>query len=179
MGDIHVLRLGHRVTRDKRVTTHVGLVARAFGARSITVHGPDAKVVESISDVAGRFGGSFTAGSTPRWKPWLLARKRAGDTVVHLTMYGIPLAEAAPRARDALARGDVTVVVGAEKVPGDLFALADLNVAVGNQPHSEVAALALLLDRVTEGAWEGRAWEGQVRIVPSEKGKVIQVGGSQ
>ncbi|TLZ95287.1 MAG: tRNA (cytidine(56)-2'-O)-methyltransferase, partial [Methanobacteriota archaeon] len=29
---ITVLRLGHRPARDKRVTTHVALTARAFGA---------------------------------------------------------------------------------------------------------------------------------------------------
>ena len=32
MGDIVVLRLGHRPERDARVTTHVGLTARALGA---------------------------------------------------------------------------------------------------------------------------------------------------
>ena len=32
---ISVLRLGHRLVRDDRVSTHVGLVARAFGASEI------------------------------------------------------------------------------------------------------------------------------------------------
>ncbi|MCC6052717.1 MAG: tRNA (cytidine(56)-2'-O)-methyltransferase, partial [Desulfurococcaceae archaeon] len=32
MRKIYVLRYGHRPERDKRVTTHVALVARAFGA---------------------------------------------------------------------------------------------------------------------------------------------------
>ena len=31
MVSISVLRLGHRIVRDKRVSTHVALVARAFG----------------------------------------------------------------------------------------------------------------------------------------------------
>ncbi|MGI0148094.1 MAG: tRNA (cytidine(56)-2'-O)-methyltransferase, partial [Thermoplasmata archaeon] len=34
---VTVLRLGHRPSRDKRVTTHVALVARAFGAAGILV----------------------------------------------------------------------------------------------------------------------------------------------
>ena len=33
--EIVVLRLGHRLERDKRVTTHVGLVGRALGARGM------------------------------------------------------------------------------------------------------------------------------------------------
>ena len=28
---LHVLRLGHRIHRDERLTTHICLVARAFG----------------------------------------------------------------------------------------------------------------------------------------------------
>ena len=34
---IIVLRIGHRIGRDKRITTHVALVARAFGANEIII----------------------------------------------------------------------------------------------------------------------------------------------
>ena len=34
------------------------------------------------------------------------------------------------------------IVVGAEKVPREIYELADYNVAVGSQPHSEVSAWA-------------------------------------
>ena len=33
--NIEVLRIGQRILRDDRVTTHVALVARAFGASKI------------------------------------------------------------------------------------------------------------------------------------------------
>ena len=33
--EIEVLRIGQRVVRDDRVTTHVALVARSFGAQKI------------------------------------------------------------------------------------------------------------------------------------------------
>ena len=33
--DINVLRIGQRIIRDDRVTTHAALVARAFGASKI------------------------------------------------------------------------------------------------------------------------------------------------
>ena len=38
------------------------------------------------------------------------------------------------------------VVVGGTKVPSEVFHLSDYNISVGNQPHSEVAALAVFLD---------------------------------
>jgi len=54
---ITVLRLGHRPARDKRVTTHVGLAARAFGADAILVSTKDPTVERSVRDVVRRFGG--------------------------------------------------------------------------------------------------------------------------
>ena len=40
---ISILRLGHRISRDKRITTHVALVARAFGANNIFI---DTKILK-------------------------------------------------------------------------------------------------------------------------------------
>lgn len=171
--NIEVLRLGHRPQRDKRITTHVCLTARALGARRVRIAEADASVADSVSDVARRFGGDFTVEHDTGWKGAVRTWKDAGGQVVHLTMYGRPLAEAVP---DVLARGsDVLVVVGAEKVPGDLYRLADENVAVGNQPHSEVAALALLLDRLRGGAWESDRFPGaEVRVLPEARGKRVE-----
>ena len=48
---IVVLRLGHRRARDKRISTHVGLVARAFGAQKIIYSGEkDQKLLDSIKE---------------------------------------------------------------------------------------------------------------------------------
>jgi tRNA (cytidine56-2'-O)-methyltransferase len=170
---IEVLRLGHRPERDKRVTTHVCLTARALGAAAVHVAEEDASVVKSVSSVAKRFGGKFAIDSGGGWKGPINGWKKAGGQVIHLTMYGLPMSESVPAiledGRDAL------VVVGAEKVPGDLYDLADHNVAVGNQPHSEVAALALLLDRMRDGAWEWDAFPGgSLRILPTAHGKRIE-----
>jgi tRNA (cytidine56-2'-O)-methyltransferase len=87
-------------------------------------------------------------------------------------MYGLPLAESA---RSILADGrDALVVIGAEKVPSDLYELADHNVAVGSQPHSEVAALALMLDRLRGGAWETDEFPGAaIQVVPQAHGKKV------
>lgn len=168
-----VLRLGHRPQRDKRVTTHVCLTARALGASRIRIAEEDTSIVRGVAAVARRFGGDFQVDSGTGWRKPITEWKRAGGQVVHLTMYGEPLAEAVPR---IVARGaDVLAVVGAEKVPGDLYELADVNVAVGSQPHSEVAALALLLDRLRAGAWEDDTFPGgELRVVPQRRGKLVE-----
>jgi len=165
---VTVLRLGHRPSRDKRVTTHVALVARAFGASGILVDTPDPSLVRVVRGVVRNFGGEFAIETGVNWRRRL---KTWPGTVVHLTMYGEPIDEAIPR----IAVGsNVLVVVGAEKVPGAVYGQADLNVAVGNQPHSEVAALAVFLDRLHGRAALQRDFGGPVRIVPTKRGKTVR-----
>lgn len=166
---IEVLRLGHRRARDARITTHVCLTARALGADAVTVAEKDTTLEKTVNDITRRFGGSFRVASGVSWKARITDWKRRGGSVVHLTMYGEPFGPVLERVRGK----DVLLVVGAEKVPGDLYRLADHNVAIGNQPHSEVAALAIALDRLTEGRWPARTFEGEVQIVPNPRGKTL------
>lgn len=66
----------------------------------------------------------------------------------------------------------ILIVVGAEKVPGDLYGLADYNVAVTGQPHSEISSLAILLDHIFEGTELNLEYPGaKIRINPSRAGK--------
>jgi tRNA (cytidine56-2'-O)-methyltransferase len=57
--EIVILRLGHRLERDKRVTTHVGLVGRALGAQGMLLAAEDKGVQSSINRVTKRWGGDF------------------------------------------------------------------------------------------------------------------------
>lgn len=162
-----VLRMGHRLVRDQRMTTHVALTARAFGANEVWVDREDHDLEARVADVVARFGGPFgmRTGVSPK-----RSLRRWEGTVVHLTMYGEPLDETLPRIpRDR----DLLLVVGSEKVPGDLFKKAGFNVAVGNQPHSEVAALAVFLDRWLQGDGLKKRFEGRLQVQPSPRGKVI------
>jgi len=165
-----VLRLGHRPERDKRITTHVGLVARAFGAEGMLLCGRDAHVEESLNDAARRWGGDFSLTPDASWKGEIVRWKESGGQVVHLTMYGSNLPDVIDEIRKS---EDILIVVGAEKVPAEVYQLADWNVAVGNQPHSEVAALAVFLDRLFQGEELGREFEGGLKIVPSSRGKEV------
>lgn len=168
MARISVLRLGHRFPRDARVTTHVALTARAFGADEVLVDRRDPELEARVEGVVRRFGGPFRIETGVPWRQLLRGWE---GTVIHLTMYGEPLDEALPRIPR---KDDLLVVVGAEKVPGEVFQAADLNVAVGHQPHSEVAALAVFLDRFRAGEGLRRTFPGRLRVVPSPRGKEIR-----
>ncbi|MBI2971858.1 MAG: tRNA (cytidine(56)-2'-O)-methyltransferase [Candidatus Aenigmarchaeota archaeon] len=169
---IIILRIGHRYERDERLSTHCGLVARAFGARRIIFSGEhDAKLMESIGGVAERWGGPFDVHYEGQWKKSLLAHKKKGFTVVHLTMYGTPVQKAMRIIRK---RKKLLVVVGSEKVPPEIYQLADFNVSVTSQPHSEVAALAVFLHEYHKGKELSKRFRGaKLRIVPQEKGKKV------
>jgi tRNA (cytidine56-2'-O)-methyltransferase len=171
--EVAVLRLGHRPGRDDRMTTHVGLTARALGADRV-VFGPEASgPADTVRDITDRFGGPFAVDVTESPKAIISGWD---DPVVHLTMYGLPVQDVAGDLRAAL-DGDEAVlfVVGAEKVPFDVYERADYNVAVTNQPHSEVASLAVALDRLFDGRELDREWaDADRRVVPAETGKRVE-----
>ena len=175
MGDILILRLGHRPERDARITTHVGLTARALGAKGMLLTAPDRSEAESIEGVVKSWGGDFWVRTGVSYRAEIRRMKEKGGIVVHLTMYGVNLPDCIDRIRTEFKSSrDMLVIVGAEKVPGDVYGLADYNVAAGHQPHSEVAALALFLDRLQEGDALAREFEGgELKIVPNERGKSV------
>jgi tRNA (cytidine56-2'-O)-methyltransferase len=170
---VFVLRIGHRIPRDNRITTHVCLTARALGADGVyisDVH--DRELIDTVTSVSKRFGGAFQIETGRPWRSTIRDWKRAGGSVIHLTAYGMPLPKVIRGIRQS--PGDKLIVVGAEKVPGDLYELADLNVAVTNQPISEVSALGIFLDWLFEHSrLEASFSNSEIRIVPSEHGKTV------
>ena len=152
MPEIWIMRIGHRPQRDKRVTTHVALSSRALGAKGIYVD---------------RFGGDYSIKTGVSWKE---AMRDFDGVVVHLTMYGLTVNDAIPKIpKDK----DIMIIVGAEKVPAEVYQRADFNVSVGNQPHSEIAALAIFLDRFTGGEALYSDRHGKMTVVPNERGKTV------
>jgi len=167
-----VVRLGHRPGRDDRMTTHVGLTARALGADRVVVGDDASGAAGTVRDITDRFGGPFEVdvASDP-----LSVVREWDDRIAHLTMYGQPVGDVAADVRAAHGDSPLLVVVGAEKVPFEVYELADWNVAVTNQPHSEVASLAVFLDRLFEGRELDREWVGADRVVvPQETGKRVE-----
>jgi len=176
---ITVLRLGHRVVRDQRLTTHVALTARAFGADGIVISGEkDEGIIRVIKRVCEEFGGNFDARFIESWRGFVKEWREKNRTgiIVHLTMYGVDIDD--ERCGEMLRKikegADVLVVVGGPKVEGQMYQIADYNIAAGNQPHSEVAALALFLDRAIERKkLKGKFENGRIRIISNPRGKTI------
>lgn len=170
--EVVVLRLGHRPGRDERMTTHVGLTARALGADRAVLPANAAGSAETVRDITDRFGGPFSVETTD--SPKALVRNWKGR-IAHLTMYGLPVQDVEGEIRSAHAEEPLLVVVGGGKVGFAFYDAADWNVGVTSQPHSEVAALAVFLDRLFEGRELERKWEGaDQRVVPMETGKLVE-----
>ncbi|MGC8506563.1 MAG: tRNA (cytidine(56)-2'-O)-methyltransferase [Thermoplasmata archaeon] len=167
--EVSVLRYGHRPFRDKRITTHVALTARAFGASSVFIDQRDEVLEQSVHKLTDRFGGNFRIESGVNWRRLF---ENFSGTRVHLTMYGIPVEEAIPKIKER--RKPVMVFVGSQKVPPEVYSMADFNVSVTNQPHSEIAALAIFLDRYNEGRELKVDHNGKLKVIPTEKGKKVE-----
>lgn len=168
---IKVLRLGHRRGRDDRISTHVGLTARQWGADEIVYSGEkDSNMIESIEDVVDRWGGNFNICYESDWER--IFREFDGFRVV-LSMFG----EVFNRGMEEIeeeAGDDILVIVGGEKVPSWLYKEADLNLSVGNQPHSEVAALAVFLHEYSDADLY-REFEGaEIKTEPRPHGKEVK-----
>lgn len=173
MTEIKVLRLDHRRVRDARITTHVCLTARAFGASEVILTGDkDTKLMENVTDLKERWGGDFQVGYREKWRNVLKEWKKNGGEIVHLTMYGEPVHEAISTVKNS--SKDKLVVVGGSRVPSQVYQNADWNISVTTQPHSEVSALALFLHMYYEGEELIKEFKGgKLKVVPKSHGKKI------
>ena len=177
MVKVVVLRWGHRPERDKRLTTHVALTARAFGASGIILSDvEDEKVKASIEKVVENWGGPFFFEMGKPWRQAIKEWRAKGGIVVHLTAYGENIQTSDVLDRIKACGKDIMVIVGSQKVPGEFFSekVSDFNVAIGNQPHSECSSLAVFLDRLFEGKeLEKEFKNAKLRIVPQVRGKKV------
>jgi tRNA (cytidine56-2'-O)-methyltransferase len=177
MSKVVVLRWGHRPHRDARLTTHVALTARALGALGIILSDTiDAKIKESIQKVTKDWGGPFAFEMGKHWKKVISEWKARGGVTVHLTVYGENIHMSDVLQRIKKTKKDVLVIVGSQKVPKEFFskAFSDFNVAIGNQPHSECASLAVFLDRFFCGEELVKDFESaNVKVIPQKRGKKI------
>ncbi|MCH7968134.1 MAG: tRNA (cytidine(56)-2'-O)-methyltransferase [Thaumarchaeota archaeon] len=170
---IEILRIGQRLVRDDRVTTHVALAARAFGASKIYMNEVNPEIKDTLDGINKTWGGDFEISFIDNWKELVKRRKNDSVRIVHLTMYGEDINDIESRLEK---EKDLLIVIGAEKVPREIFDLADYNVAIGNQPHSEISALAVLLDRILKGKKFSTSFdEAQRKIIPTKQGKNVVV----
>ncbi len=166
MEEIVVLRYGHRPYRDIRVTSHCCLVARALGANKIVIEGfEDKELKKSIDNVVKRWGGKFAVSFTDSWLKEVKKFREKGFYITHLSMYGKPFNEVVKSIRK---NKKVLVIIGSQKVEIGVYQESDLNVSIGKQPHSEIGALAVYLDRLFEGKELDKKFKG-AKIELTEK----------
>lgn len=175
MPGIYILRLGHRIYRDLRVSTHCALVAYALGASGIFYSGNrDSGLIDEIKETVQRWGGRFVVEYDADWRGRISEFRDKGGFVIHSTMYGINLPDAIGKIRETFKEKDMLLVVGSKKVPSEVYKIADANIAVTNLPHSEVASIAIILDWIFEGKELSRQIQGaRMKIIPQERGKKV------
>jgi len=177
MPKVYVLRWGHRPNRDKRLTTHVALTARALGASGMFLSDIEDPVVEqTVKKVVQRWGGRFRFEMGVPWKKTIKQWKAKGGVVVHLTAYGENIQTSDVLERVKATGKDVLVIVGSQKVPSEFFSpeISDFNIAIGNQPHSECSSLAVFLDRYFEGKELAKEFDNaEMKIIPQKHGKKV------
>ena len=170
---VNVLRLDHRRVRDARITTHVCLTARAFGASKVILSGDeDKKIMENVRDVVKRWGGDFKIDYIKKWDKYIDDWKNNGGEVIHLTMYGESVQEVTNKIGESTR--DKLVVVGGSRVPSKVYQEANWNVSVTNQPHSEVAALSIFLHTLFDGKEYDIDFDNsELKVIPTSRGKQV------
>ncbi len=178
---IYIIRLGHRIPRDERITTHVGLVGRIFGVKAVYYSGmKDIGFESSIDRVCDEWGGETKAIYVKNPKSFIEKLKKNGDIIVHLTMYGERVEEVMDKVKERIKGKDIYLIIGSEKVPSWVYDISTFNIAITNQPHSEIAALAIFLHELIDGKelnieFEEAITSGKkIKIIPSKNGKVVE-----
>jgi len=157
------------------VTTHVALTARAFGASGFVLADVEDKSIKAkVEKVVADWGGPFTFEMGVSCKKTVTEWKKNGGIVVHLTMYGQKIDDKDVMSQISSSQRDIMAVVGSQKVPGEFFSeeFSDYNISIGAQPHSEVAALAIFLDRLFKGSELSKEFEqARIKVIPSQREK--------
>lgn len=170
--ELVVLRLSPRGYRDLRITTHACLVARAFGAERIILdEEQDPNISTSLQKINHQFGGTFRVEYCAKPLYVVKQMKKEGWKIVHLTMYGEKPLPSLQKIHDV---PRILLVVGANKVPMEMYHLADYNISITRQPHSEIAALGVAMHYLQHGKEESLTFEGGKNlIVPTPHGKKV------
>lgn len=171
--EIVVLRLGHRYVRDDRVTTHVFLTARAFGASKVIYSGQrDENLEKRQKEITETWGGPFEVRYEKDWKKTIEKWKEEGGEIIHLTIYGLPLQDIVTELRRS--KKDKMIIIGGAKVPRIVYELVDWNVSITSQPHSEISALGVFLHELFDGKELSKAFQNaRLRVIPESRGKKI------
>lgn len=168
---IEILQIGQRLVRDARIMTHITLVSRAFNASKIYMADINPDIRSTIKKINIEWGGNFQIEFINNWKKIIKLKKSEGYKIIHLTMYGENINKFNKKIFN---KKKIIVIVGASKVPRETYNIADYNIAIGNQPHSEISALAVFLDRIQKGKQLSIMFNNAKKIIiPHKNGKEV------
>lgn len=166
---IEILRLSHRIARDKRISTHLGLTSRALLADKMYYSGQkDSSLESSIVKINKNFGSNFTIEFIKDPIKLIKEKKSQGYSIINLSMYGLELKTQIQKIKQFK---KILIIIGSEHVPFSYYELADINLSITNQPHSELSALAILLYEIN--GINDSFKNAKLKIKPSERGKIV------
>ncbi|BCU67378.1 tRNA methyltransferase [Sulfolobales archaeon HS-7] len=145
-----------------------------MGARGIFIAGDeDNALIKKIENVKSMWGGTyFEIDYCENPQRLVIEWKKRGGIVIHLTMYG----QRINQVMDIIStiQKPILIVVGSQKVEGWYYYNSDFNISISSQPHSEIAALAIFLDRIYKGEeLDIYFQDSKLRIIPQERGKKV------
>jgi len=170
---IYILKLDHRPFRDKRITTHCALVSRAFGGEVFYYSGvEDNELEKSVKKINAEWGGSFKIKFIET--PEEIVSEFKGIKI-HLTMYGAKIVDKIDEIiKEHNKKNDLLLIIGGPKVDRFYYDNSNYNISVTNQPHSEVAALAIILNYLNpKSLFEDSFKNTKRKIEPSNEGKKV------
>jgi len=173
--NINVLRLDHRLKRDSRITTHVCLTSRAFGASKIYLSGEeDEKLMANVRDVVKRWGGNFQIEYKKSYMNLIEECQNNGGEVIHLTMYGSLVQDVIGEIKKS--QKDKLIVVGGSRVPTKVYKKSNYNISITTQPHSEVSSLAVFQHMLMDGEEFDLEFDDAIfEVVPAAEGKKVNI----
>ena len=84
---IEVVRIGQRLVRDDRVTTHVALVSRAFGAEKIYMTEVNPEIKDTLEKIKKTWGGNFMVEFIDKWKT--IVKKKKDDGIQSCASFNV------------------------------------------------------------------------------------------
>lgn len=152
---------------------HIFLAARAFGAERAVYSGQqDPNLEAQFKEIVTKWGGKFTieyiADEINQLKLW----KQTGRELIHLTMYGLPVQEVIEKIQHS--PREKVIIIGGAKVQRSIYRIANWNIAITSQPHSEISALSVFLHILFQGSELEKIYDNaRLRIIPQAQGKKV------
>ncbi len=150
------------------------MVARAFGAGSITFYPEDRRIMRKLSRKCKAlnrdWGGSFSYSFTDNWKRFIDEKKNY--LKVYLTRYGLPMKNIGYQVRTYK---NLLIIVSEKEDIKPLYKVADFNLSITAQPHSCASAIGVFLHDFYQGRELAMHFENaRYKVNPEQHGISIK-----